>query len=417
VILLSSKGEIIMNQEKTGKFISKLRKEKKLTQADLAEKMGVSINAVSKWERGLSFPDVSLYKSLCDELGISIEELINGEKGNSEEAKEKAIFKTIDENNKTKKKSKNIIIILCIIILIFIVIGLLYYNLKLKVDLDTHSDYLYKVAIDYLKEEEIAYNPDSKNKDFNVFYAYHGFGIEKNGNYRNVYMWIFSDSYYLDEDNGLESSSGFSMPYKFVFRDGKVIRVEVPKDGNEYVESIKKMFPGIIAIEVLNFHTDKNINKLMNEVLEKKNSYYSYLNLDMSKIKLEDISYHDVLFSVSVGNMDCIPVELSVLKNNRYILYTAYKECPKGELCNAMLSYTKSKSGTYDYDVIEIIRHSKDANLMQFTNDNLPKYNIYGGNGYHFITDDDNKHLTDFLKSIKVDLNKCAKPDYIKNLQ
>ena len=161
-----------MNQDKTGKFISKLRKEKKLTQADLAEKMGVSINAVSKWERGLSFPDVSLYKSLCNELGISIEELINGEKGNSEEAKEQAIYKTIDEKDKSKKKSNKIIIILSIIITIFIVFGLLYYNIVLKVNLDTHSDYLYEVAINYLKEEELEYNPDSKNKDFNSFYAY-----------------------------------------------------------------------------------------------------------------------------------------------------------------------------------------------------------------------------------------------------
>ena len=49
-----------MNQEKIGKFIAKLRKEKNITQEQLAEKMGVSINAVSKLERGISFPDVSL---------------------------------------------------------------------------------------------------------------------------------------------------------------------------------------------------------------------------------------------------------------------------------------------------------------------------------------------------------------------
>lgn len=52
-----------MNQEKIGKFIAKLRKEKNMTQEQLAEKMGVSINAVSKLERGISFPDVSLYKN------------------------------------------------------------------------------------------------------------------------------------------------------------------------------------------------------------------------------------------------------------------------------------------------------------------------------------------------------------------
>ena len=58
-------GSEKMDQNKSGKFIAKLRKEKNMTQEQLAEKMGVSINAVSKWERGLSFPDVSLYKKLC----------------------------------------------------------------------------------------------------------------------------------------------------------------------------------------------------------------------------------------------------------------------------------------------------------------------------------------------------------------
>ena len=93
-----------MNQDKSGKFIAKLRKEKNMTQEELAEKMGVSINAVSKWERGLSFPDVSLYKKLCKELGIKIEELINRERDNSDEAKEKAIISTVREKNKIKIK-------------------------------------------------------------------------------------------------------------------------------------------------------------------------------------------------------------------------------------------------------------------------------------------------------------------------
>ena len=92
-----------MNQDKTGKFIAKCRKEKNMTQEKKEEKMGVSINAVSKWERGLSFPDVSLYKKLCKELGINIEELINGEKDNSDEAKEKPIIFTINETKKIKK--------------------------------------------------------------------------------------------------------------------------------------------------------------------------------------------------------------------------------------------------------------------------------------------------------------------------
>ena len=96
-----------MDQVKIGKFIASLRKEKNMTQEQFAQKMGVSINAVSKWERGISFPDVSLFKKICNELNISIEELINGEKDNSDEAKEKAILdKYIEFYQKQKDKDE-----------------------------------------------------------------------------------------------------------------------------------------------------------------------------------------------------------------------------------------------------------------------------------------------------------------------
>ena len=64
------------------------------------------------------------------------------------------------------------------IFLIFI-FGLFCYNQKLKVNLVNDSDNLYEVAIDYLREKEFKENPDAKEKDFNVFYSYHGFGIER----------------------------------------------------------------------------------------------------------------------------------------------------------------------------------------------------------------------------------------------
>lgn len=74
-----------MNQEKIGKFISLSRKNKRLTQEQLAEKMGVSINAVSKWERGLNLPDVSLMEKLCEVLDFTLNELFAGEKLTNEE--------------------------------------------------------------------------------------------------------------------------------------------------------------------------------------------------------------------------------------------------------------------------------------------------------------------------------------------
>lgn len=68
------------NLLKMAQFISELRKEKKLTQKELAEQLGVTDKAVSKWERGLSYPDISLLPKLSYVLGITISELLNGKK-------------------------------------------------------------------------------------------------------------------------------------------------------------------------------------------------------------------------------------------------------------------------------------------------------------------------------------------------
>ena len=68
-----------MNQQFTGKFIAHKRKEKNLTQEQLAEKLGVSNKTVSKWETGKCMPDYSVVKTLCDELEITVAELMDGE--------------------------------------------------------------------------------------------------------------------------------------------------------------------------------------------------------------------------------------------------------------------------------------------------------------------------------------------------
>ena len=66
-----------MNQIETGKFIAERRKEKSLTQEQLAEKLGVSGKAVSKWETGRGLPEVGLLLPLCRELGVSVNELLS----------------------------------------------------------------------------------------------------------------------------------------------------------------------------------------------------------------------------------------------------------------------------------------------------------------------------------------------------
>lgn len=93
-----------MDYEKIGKFIYQLRKEKKLTQKDLAESLSVTIQAISKWERGLGCPDVSLLRPLSEELGVSISELLKWRKNKKRKCfRESRWF----INEKFRRKSKN----------------------------------------------------------------------------------------------------------------------------------------------------------------------------------------------------------------------------------------------------------------------------------------------------------------------
>lgn len=103
-----------MNQEKIGKFISNLRKEKNITQAELAEKLGVTDRSVSNWENGKNMPDLSLFKPLCEILGITINDLMSGEIVDNKrynETFEENVINTIDyidKKNNKREDSKNI---------------------------------------------------------------------------------------------------------------------------------------------------------------------------------------------------------------------------------------------------------------------------------------------------------------------
>ncbi len=101
-----------MDQEKIGKFIAQLRKEKKLTQQELANKLGVSDRTVGNWENGRNMPDLSLFKPLCEELGITINDFLSGERINEKEYSKKSeenIINTITYTSKKINKNKKIL--------------------------------------------------------------------------------------------------------------------------------------------------------------------------------------------------------------------------------------------------------------------------------------------------------------------
>lgn len=99
-----------MNQIEIGKFIAECRKEKELTQLQLAEKLNITNRAVSKWETGKSMPDVSVMLELCNILGVSVNELLSGERIDEEMYKEKAEENLLSLQEKKKKAQKELLV-------------------------------------------------------------------------------------------------------------------------------------------------------------------------------------------------------------------------------------------------------------------------------------------------------------------
>ena len=427
-----------MDQNKSGKFIAKLRKDKKLTQEQLAEKMGVSINAVSKWERGLSFPDVSLLKKLCNELGISVEELINGEEDKSEEAKERAIINVVKSKNKEKKKTKIIIIVSIILMAILIVASILFYKNK-EDELEKYYERNYQMSL-------VARNVEAFLK-----YRY-------DGKYPDYYggMYISDDAYnlvvQLVEENIPSKETRDYYYYNELFTVDKAIKVEYVKNSYNKLEEVNQQLIDYFSnnnpfddlngfgIDIYNNSVTVHFVKVDESIIKKfkekvLDSDVIRFESDIDKvndtnkctnypIELGDTileNHGNVLISIQYAKRSYVPIMLSVYDDGTYELFTSYASCKPGRVCTSMLKYTKSIKGIYNYDIEKILKASTNADGMSFDMNKLPVYEIYLGEEYMkkydslmFVVEDSkkNQYLDEFLDLINVDLNKCAKPDY-----
>ncbi len=108
-----------MNQETIGKFAAACRKEKGLTQKQLAEQLNITDRAVSKWETGKSIPDASIMLDLCKILGVSANELLSGERIDMENYQKRAEENLVELQQKANnaQKTSNLLVKLVILIL------------------------------------------------------------------------------------------------------------------------------------------------------------------------------------------------------------------------------------------------------------------------------------------------------------
>ncbi len=115
------RGKQPMDQVKIGKFIAQQRKKQGLTQLQLAEKLGITDRAVSKWETGKSMPDVSIITDLCKELGVTVNDLIIGEVVSSEQYNKKLqqqVLTLVGEKETAEKRSLRLVMVIAVLSII-----------------------------------------------------------------------------------------------------------------------------------------------------------------------------------------------------------------------------------------------------------------------------------------------------------
>ena len=129
-----------MNCEKIGKFIATSRKQKGLTQTELADRLNITDRAVSKWERGKGCPDISLLEDLSKILDVSIIELLRGEKTNKKQKLEKQelIYSMNYAKESTKIKMYKILNNIIITLIFVVILSLSFNNLKIAILMNHH---------------------------------------------------------------------------------------------------------------------------------------------------------------------------------------------------------------------------------------------------------------------------------------
>lgn len=287
-----------MNQEKIGKFILELRREKNMTQQELADKIGVTDRAISKWENGRGMPDLSLMIPLCKELDIAINELISGEKIEKKDYQSKLeenILKTIDYTNKRFiNKDKIFKIVVGTIITIILTIGLMFFvdvnrmnnndpvifstwGFKYASPVDFHEEEIISGVENYLLEKSESEPKQYENEK--SFVGIRTYLIKEKNNHKlyNVYTWVLEEKYYL-ENNEIKQDSSSSIPYMFVVEhtndEYKVTDTRIPRDGTYYAEDMKNIFPRSVRNDMDEIYNDGTIEKLEKDIQKQLSLYF-----------------------------------------------------------------------------------------------------------------------------------------------
>ena len=279
-----------MNYDKIGEFIQRKRKEKNLTQKELAKKIGVTDKAVSKWERGLGCPDVSILEALSDELGISILELLKGRKIEDEVIKVTEANDYIKETlDYSKNKYKRIINKMIIFMVFFITILLLFLNVSNIITLNT----IYPYNFNEDSNPKINEMKESLNKlESNIAIINNNQGIYEDSDYSEI-IKLLNDNLDKIKKSKIVNYQGYQ---EFKIKDLYMMDKSI-----SYVMSIM------------------SIIRIISKYDESKQDYYAFIiNESVAKAYLSDMFYKNTYKSYKY-NLLFVPNEVEI---DTYLSYS-----------------------------------------------------------------------------------------------
>ena len=254
-----------MDQEKIGKFIASLRKKQKLTQEQLAEKLGVTSKSISRWENGKNMPDYSILKELCNILGIDVNEFLSGEKIEKNEIQTYSI-KNLDlilKEYYKMKKQKNMFIsimigIIAISLLVFLgCIFILMGGLNKEEVITDTSKY----------QEVIGTNANSKYKD----------------------KWGMSEEIFPKSINKLN------------VKDFKMV----------YLDAWDNQYLSYLVVDYSKTDYEKEVERLNKYGIEDYIGYYGVTGFTNYKLlAMESDAYQGFVYAITDGNSRIIYVEM-----------------------------------------------------------------------------------------------------------
>ena len=297
-----------MDLIKIGKYIAGKRKSLGMTQRQLAEKLGMSDKSVSKWERGVCLPDVSVYKELCSILGISLNEFLAGEDIAQENMIQKSETNIIEVIRDNINKQKCLKVMRCILLVISIcavaVIGFIIYRLKKP------QNYISPIAKDSIEMQtaELLAGPDG---------AF-------------IYKFVTTDEYkklrlhiYQYESGKLSNQDKVEIGYEDIGSPKSGEIVMVPDFGNYVIKLIISGDGSKLSTEIPVLENVEDREYYGRSATEIQNVVDIRYNKQQPLIAF---LYDDDTMSVPALD-DLINSQTDLLSKNDYVYYVAFEFC------------------------------------------------------------------------------------------